>query len=212
VTADGEEYRFCETTVQVANPAAAWAALRDRCLPAPEPPVQDLAGYQVYLETLPDRWWCQTAEDEIEYAGKVEPGTLTNLGTVQRGTSGIFTLTANSEARMVALEAHVRAAAPGVAVTGRSSRTAQELAGEPEHSGSAPDSAEPERHWHGVDLAQPEPVTLILEQYFLPLAAEQGHLATQMFSSTSKSALVHLPSGSTGLHRRTGRSCAGPAT
>ena len=83
VTADGEEYRFCETTVKVADPAAAWAALRDRCLPPPQSPIRDLAGYQAYLAALPSRWWCQTAEDEIEYVGEVEPGTLTNLGTVQ---------------------------------------------------------------------------------------------------------------------------------
>jgi hypothetical protein len=75
VTADGEEYRFCEITVKVADPAAAWEALRDRCLPPSQPPIRDLAGYQVYLVAPPGRWWCQTAEDEIEYVGKVEPGT-----------------------------------------------------------------------------------------------------------------------------------------
>src|SRR5487761_638608 len=177
VTGDGEEYRFCKTTVKVADPAAAWAALRDRCLPSPQPPIESLSAYHAYLETVPDRWWCQTAEDEIEYAGKVEPGTLTNLGTVRRGPLGTFTLTANSEARAAALEAHVAAAAPGAAVTGRSTRTAQELVGEPEDSGSAPDSAEAERRRHGADLARPQPVTLILEEYFLPLDGELAHLA-----------------------------------
>jgi hypothetical protein len=183
VTADDEEYLFCETTMKADKPAAAWAALRERCLPPPQPPIQDLAGYRAYLETLPERWWCQTAEDEIEHAGMVEPGTLTNLGTIQRSPLGTFALTANSEARVSALEAHVRTAAPGASVTGRSARTAQELAGKPADSGSAPDSGEAERRRHGVDLAPPQPVTVIMEQYFIPLAEGQGHLARDITRS-----------------------------
>ncbi len=180
VTADGEEYRFCETTVKVADPAAAWAALRDRCLPPPQPPIRDLAGYQAYLEAMPSRWWCQPAEDEIDYVGTIEPGTLTNLGAIQRGPAGTFTLTANSEARVAALEAHVASVASHAEVTRRSARTAEQLVGEAEDSGSAPDSDEAERRRRGVDLTQPEPVTLILEQYFLPLQEEQGYRAREI--------------------------------
>ena len=180
VNADGDDYRFCETIVKVADPAAAWAALQDRCLAAPQPPIHDLASYQAYLEAVPDRWWCQPAENEVQYIGEVEPGILTNLGTVQRGPSGAFTLIANSEARMAALETQVRAAAPDAAVTTRSARTAQELMGEPEDSASAPDSGEAERRRHGVDLVPPQPVTLILEEYFLPLPEGLDHLASEI--------------------------------
>ena len=49
-----------------------------------------------YLEAMPSRWWCQPAEDEIDYVGTIEPGKLTNLGAIRRGTDGSFILTANS--------------------------------------------------------------------------------------------------------------------
>jgi hypothetical protein len=185
VNADGEEYRFCETTIKVTDPAAAWAALQDRCLPVPESPIQDAARYRAYLESLPDRCWCQTADDLIEFVGKAEPGTLTVLGTVRRGPAGSLTLTANSEARMAALEAHVRAGAPGAEVTGRSICTAQELVGEPEEAELAADIAAAEQRRHGVDVAPPQPAGLIMEQYFLPLQAGLDDLAREISRSQS---------------------------
>jgi hypothetical protein len=178
--ADGEDYLFCETTMQMADPKAAWAALQDRCLLAPEPPIQDLAGYHAYLETVPGRWWCQPAEDAIDHVGKVEPGILTNLGTIQRSSAGTFKLTAASEARAAALAAQVTAVAPGAVVTGHSARTALELVGEPADSGSEPDSGRAERRRRGVDLAPPQPVTLIVEEYFLPLQPGVDHLAAEI--------------------------------
>jgi hypothetical protein len=185
VTADGEEYRFCETTVQVADAAAAWATLENRCLPAPQPPIQDAARHRAYLESLPSHCWCQTGEDQIEYVGKVEPGTLTNLGTIRSDPSGSFALTANSEARMAALEAHVRDAAPGAVVIGRSTQTAQELMGEPEDAGLAPDSAAAEQRRHGVDVPPPQPTSMIMEQHFLPLQEGLEGLARELTRSLS---------------------------
>lgn len=180
VTADHEEYRFCETTLRVTDPAATWAALTERCLPSPEPPIRHLAGYHAYLQGTPDRWWCQTAENEIEHIGKIEPGTLTNLGTIQRGRSGILTLTANSQARVAVLAAQVASVAPDSEVTGRSARTAEQMVNEDEDSDSGPDSAAAERRRRGIDLAEPPPATLILEEYFLPLETGQDHLARQI--------------------------------
>jgi len=180
VTGDREEYRFCETTMKAADPAAAWTALRDECQPAPEPPIQDLAGYRAHVEMAPARWWCQPAEDAIDHIGKVEPGILTNLGTVRRGPSGTFILTANSQARAAFLAAHVATVAPGAVVTGHSAQTAEELVGAPEDSGSEPDSGQAERRRHGVDLAPPQPVTMILEEYFLPLPLGLDHLAAEI--------------------------------
>lgn len=177
-TADGEEYRFCEITMKAADPAAAWAALQALCMPAPEQPIRDLAGYRAFLEAAPGRWWCQPAEDAIDHIGNVEPGILTNLGTIRRGPAGALILTANSEARAAALAAHVAAAAPGAVVTGHSARTAEELV--PEDSGSEPDSGQAERRRHGVDLAPPKPVTLILEEYFLPLQLGLDDLAAEI--------------------------------
>lgn len=179
-TADGEEYRCCEITMKAAGPAAAWAALQAPCMPAPEPPIRDLAGYRAFVEAAPGRWWCQPAEDAIDHIGSIEPGILTNLGTIRRGPAGALILTANSEARAAALAAHVAAAAPGAVVTGHSARTAEELVGEPEDSGSEPDSGQAERRRHGVDLAPPKPVTLILEEYFLPLQRGLDDLAAEI--------------------------------
>jgi hypothetical protein len=85
--------------------AAPVATSSTGCSPArptphtPEPPIRSLAGYSAYLGEIPDRLWCQTAENEIEHVGKIEPGTLANLGTIQRDRSGVLTLTANSQAR-----------------------------------------------------------------------------------------------------------------
>ncbi|HEX9359231.1 MAG TPA: hypothetical protein VF933_36155, partial [Streptosporangiaceae bacterium] len=42
------------------------------------------------------------------------------------------------------------------------------------------DSGAAERRRRGVNLPEAEPVTVILEQYFLPLEADQDHLAGQI--------------------------------
>jgi SEC-C motif len=187
VTGDGDEYRFCEATVVVADPPSAWAALRDRCLPPPRRLIRDVAGFRAYLESVPDRWWSQTAEDEVEYVGKVEPGTLTNLGTIEWRVAGKFRLTAYSEERLAALEAEIAAVAAGAVVTERTARTAEQLLEETREpdfdldGGAAePDSGAAERRRRGVNLPEAEPVTVILEQYFLPLEADQDHLAGQV--------------------------------
>jgi SEC-C motif len=179
-TADGDEYRFCEATVKVADPAAVWAALRDRCLPPPQPPVRDLAGFHAYLAEVPDRWWSQVAEDEIEYVGKVEPGTLTNLGTIEWGDTGKFRLTTNSEARLAVLEDEIARVAHQAKTIERNVRSAEQLLEATGEPGFEPGSGEDERRWHRVDLPEAEPVTVLLEQYFLPLGADQGHLAGQI--------------------------------
>jgi hypothetical protein len=179
-TADGEEYRFCETTMTTADPAAAWAALQDQCMAAPEQPIEDVAGYRAFLGTLPGRWWCQPAEDSIDHIGSVEPGILTNLGTIRHGPAGSLILTANSEPRAAALAAHVTKFAHGAAVTAHSARTAQELIGEPEDPSAEPDSGQAERRRHGVKLVPPRPVTLIMEEYFLPLQLGLDDLAAEI--------------------------------
>jgi hypothetical protein len=181
MTGDGDEYRFCEATVTVADPVAAWTALGDRCLPPPQPPIRDLAGLQAYLAAAPDRWWTQVAEDQVEYVGKVEPETLTNLGTVEWAEGDEFRLSANSEARLAVLESAVASMAGRAEVTDRSVRTAEqvleETGGEP---GFEPDSGVAERRRRGVDLPEADPVTLRVEQYFLPLDAGQDHVARQI--------------------------------
>jgi hypothetical protein len=180
VTGDGGEYRFCEATIIVADPAAAWAALLERCLPPPRRPIRDLAGFRAYLESVPDRWWSQTAEDEVEYVGKVEPGTLTNLGTIEWAVAGEFRLTANSEERLAALEAEIAAVAAGAEVTERTARTAEQLLEDTREPDFELDSGADERRRRGVDLPEAEPVTVILEQYFLPLETDQDHVAGQI--------------------------------
>lgn len=46
------------------------------------------AGY-AYLESVPERFWTRASPGEIEYAGKVQPGRLTNLGAIRRRASGL---------------------------------------------------------------------------------------------------------------------------
>jgi hypothetical protein len=109
-TADGDEYRWCETTIEVGSAGKVWPLLTQPCLLPPRPPIRDADGYYTYLKSLPGRFWTRNTPDEIEYAGEVQPGRLTNLGTVQRGMTG-FTVTANSVRRAADLEAVVLAAA-----------------------------------------------------------------------------------------------------
>ena len=190
VTADGDEYRLCETTIMAADPAAAWAALEDRCMPPPEQPIRDLASYRAFLRSAPSRWWCQPADDTIDYIGNVEPGKLTNLGTVRRGTDGSFTLTANSQPRAAALTSQVTDVAPDTKVTGHSARTAQELADEPGDAAAGPDTGQAERRRRGVRVPPPSPVTLIVEQYFIPLQHGRDELAAEISRSDAEDKML----------------------
>ena len=111
--------------------------------------------------------------DEIEYAGEVQPGRLTNLGTIRRGRTG-FTVNANSVRRAADLEAVVLAAASAAGcpahVTRRSALTADELAGTPPEAENGPDSREAACQRLGIEgVSSPEQRRLILEGYFLPV-------------------------------------------
>jgi hypothetical protein len=171
--ADGDEYRWCDTTISVGSVEKVWPLLTRRCLAPPQPPIRDVDGYYAYLETLPERFWTRNSPDEIEYAGQIQPGRLTNLGTIRRGVSG-FTVTANSVRRAADLEAIVLAAASGAGcpagVTQRSALTADELVGTPLEAEDGPDSREATCRRLGIeDVDPPEQRKLILEGYFLPI-------------------------------------------
>ena len=172
-TADGDEYRWCETTIEVGSVEKAWPLLTRPCVAPPQPPIRDADGYYAYLESLPERFWTRNSPGEIEYAGEVQPGRLTNLGTIRRGVSG-FTVNANSVRRAADLEAVVLAAASAAGcpadVTQRSALTAQELAGTPSEAEDGPDSREATCRRLGIeDVPSPEQRRLILEGYFLPI-------------------------------------------
>jgi len=172
-TADGDEYRWCETRIEVGSAGKVWPLLTRPCLDPPRPPIRDADGYYAYLKSLPGRFWTRTTADEIEYAGEVQPGRLTNLGTIRRGMTG-FTVNANSVRRAADLEAVVLAAASATGcpadVTRRSALTADELAGTPPEARKGPDSREAACRRLGIDdVLPPGPRTLILEGYFLPV-------------------------------------------
>ena len=172
-SADGDEYRWCETTIEVGSVEKVWPLLTRPCLAPPHPPIRDADGYYAYLESLPERFWTRNSPGEIEYAGEVQPGRLTNLGTIRRGVSG-FTVNANSVRRAADLEAVVLAAASAAGcpagVTQRSALTAQELAGTPSEAEDGPDSREATCRRLGIEgVPSPEQRRLILEGYFLPI-------------------------------------------
>ncbi|MGH3225513.1 MAG: SEC-C domain-containing protein [Streptosporangiaceae bacterium] len=172
-TADGDEYRWCETTMEVGSAGKVWPLLTRPCLAPPQPPIRDVDGYYAYLESLPERFWTRNSPGEIEYAGRVQPGRLTNLGTIRRRASG-FTVNASSVRRAADLEAVVLAAASAVecpvGVTRRSALTAQELTGTPEEAVDGPDSREATCRRLGIEgVPSPEPRRLVLEGYFLPI-------------------------------------------
>jgi hypothetical protein len=180
----------------VTNLDATWTALEDRCLPPPHPPIRDLADYHAYLATLPERWWCQTTEDKVEYIGETTRGELSSLGTVRHarhdwpGRAGTLILTANSQARMAELEEHIVSAASAsgasATVAERSAQTAEELLDISDDPDPAPDSREAMCRRLGVDTVPPEPVTLSLEQHFLPLEEGMDHLAQQISRALAK--------------------------
>jgi hypothetical protein len=172
-TADGDEYRWCETTIEIGSAGKVWPLLTRPCLAPPEPPIKDADGYYAYLESLPERFWTRNTPDEVEYAGELQRGRLTNLGTIRRDRTG-FTVNANSVRRAADLEAVVLAAASAAgcpaSVTQRGTQTAGELSGTPPEAEDGPDSREATCRRLGLEgLPSPEPRRLILEGYFLPI-------------------------------------------
>jgi hypothetical protein len=172
-TADEDEYRFCETTIDVAAARDVWDRLTRPCIPAPEPPVRDLAAYDAYVAGLPSRFWVQNSDTEIEYVGQVDANWLTNLGTVERTRRG-FKVTANSVGRAAGLTAVVADAAAAVGraakVASQSARTADEMLGKSD-ADDAPDGREAMCRRLGLDaaLTAVPPRELTLEEHFLPV-------------------------------------------
>jgi len=172
-TADGDDYRFCETKVKVGDVHAVWTHLTSRCVPAPEPPVIDLAGYEALVTGLPPRFWTRNSEGEIEYVGQLGANQLTNLGTVERMRGG-FKVTANSVRRAAELTAIVLATATEAGhsgkIVGESVKSAEELLGE-NRTSSAQSDRELMCRRLGIDpdLIAVPPRELILEEQFLPM-------------------------------------------
>lgn len=172
-TADEDEYRFCETNIDVAAARDVWGRLTRPCISAPEPPVRDLAAYDAYVAGLPSRFWTQNSDTEIEYVGQVDANRLTNLGTVERTRRG-FKVTANSVRRAAGLTAVVADAVAAVGrvgkVTSQSARTADEMLGKSD-ADDAPDGREAmcRRLGLGAALTAVPPRELILEGHFLPV-------------------------------------------
>jgi SEC-C motif len=172
-TADGDEYRWCETRIEVGSAGKVWPLLTRPCLAPPQPPIRGADGYYAYLKSLPARFWTRNTPDEIEYAGEVQPGRLTNLGTIRRGVKS-FTVNANSVRRAADLEAVVLAAASAAGcpadVTKRKALTADELAGMAPEADDGPASRAAACRRLGIEgVPAPEPRRLILEGYFLPV-------------------------------------------
>jgi hypothetical protein len=170
---DGDEYRFCQTTIEVREADDVWDQLTSLCVQPPEPPLRDLADYDAYLAELPSRFWVRNSETEIEYAGEVDPGRLSNLGTVGRTRRG-FVVIANSVRRAAFLTDFVFDAAAAAGRTGKVtaqlSQTADELIGDTSKPDDARDGREAMCRWLGLDeaLTAVSPRKLILEGFFLP--------------------------------------------
>lgn len=71
-TADGDEYRWRETTIEVGSAEKVWPRLTKPCLAPPQPPIKDMNGYHAYLQSLPERFWTRNSPTEIEYAGELQ--------------------------------------------------------------------------------------------------------------------------------------------
>jgi len=52
-TADGDDYRWCETKIQVGSAGKVWPLLTRPCLAQPRPPIMGADGYYAYLKSLP---------------------------------------------------------------------------------------------------------------------------------------------------------------
>jgi hypothetical protein len=189
----GEEYRWCETTVKAADPTMLWRALARRCRPLPQPPIRSLDSYRAFCSELPPRWWCETVEDEeIELVGSGDGELLLNLGTVRRERFGRFALTANSASRIAELEALVLGAAPGTEIVSRSVRSAEELLADSDREDPSlpPPRLLEERARHGVEVAPAEPSSVVLEQYFIPLGADQQGVVSQITREHHSAAML----------------------
>jgi hypothetical protein len=179
-TSDGEEYRFCETKIAVSRSVEPiWKRLTEPCLPPPEPPIRTVRDYNAHVAGLPSRFWVRNTDDEVEYVGQLQPGQLTNLGTIRRTSRG-FVVTANSVSRAAAAEAVVLdtavAAGQEATVSARFSQTASELMGEVgDRDDDGPDSREAMCRRLGVEAALTEvkPRVLILEGHFLPVDPDE---------------------------------------
>jgi hypothetical protein len=171
-TADGDEYRFCQTSIRVEAADKMWRLLVSPCLPAPERPIRDLAGYHAYLGSLPPRFWTRMDDNEIEFVGQLQAGRLTNLGTIERVPFG-FRLTANSVRRVTTLENVVLKVAADAGCTAtattRSVQAADELAPSEAKRDKGPGGREATCERMGIATQPPESRGLILEQYFYPL-------------------------------------------
>ena len=172
-TTDGDEYRFCETTIDVVGAHDVWDRLTSACVPAPEPPVTDLAGYDAFVAGLPPRFWTRNSDSEIEYVGLLGARQLTNLGTVERTRRG-FKVTANSVRRAAVLTATVLATATDAGrsgkITNESVKTAEGLLSG-QRADDGPDGRDSMCLRLGIDpdLVTVPPRELILEEQFLPM-------------------------------------------
>jgi len=183
-TGDGEDYRWCETTIEVGKAGRVWPLLTQPCVAPPDPPIRNADGYYAYLTSLPGRFWTRNTPDEIEYAGELQPGRLTNLGTIRRGRTR-FTVTANSVRRAAEVEAVVLAAASAAGcpadVLQRKALTAEELTVTPPEAEDGPDSREATLRRLGVEgVPAPEPRRLILDGYFLPIDPDHEDVAREI--------------------------------
>lgn len=173
-TSDGDEYQFCETSIEVSGGRNdVWEVLTRPCVPAPEPAVRSMADYDAYIADCPPRFWTRNDDDEIEYVGVSDADRLVNRGTVERTRKG-FKITANSVRRAEDLVAIVLNAASEAGRTGKitsqSAKTAQEMLGEHD-ADDKPDGRVAMCRRFGVDeaLIAVPPREVMVEEFFLPL-------------------------------------------
>ena len=74
-TADGDEYRWCETTIEVGSAGKVWPLLTRPCLAPRRPPIRDADGYYAYLKSLPGRFWTRNSagRDRVWRRGPAGP-------------------------------------------------------------------------------------------------------------------------------------------
>lgn len=187
LTSDGDEYQFCETSIEVSGGRNdVWDVLTRPCVPAPEPPIRSMAGYDAYIADCPPRFWTRNDDGEIEYVGVSDADRLVNRGTVERTRKG-FKITANSVRRAeelvtIVLDAASEAGRTGK-VTSQSAKTAQEMVGEHD-ADDKPDGRAAMCRRFGIDqaLIAVPPREVMVEEFFLPLeqSAAGGTLVGQI--------------------------------
>jgi hypothetical protein len=121
-------------------------------------------------------------DKEIELVGSGDGELLLNLGTVHRERFGRLVLAANSASRIAELETLVLEATPGTEIVSRSARSAEELLADSDRKDPSlpPPRLLEERARHGVEAAPAEPSPVVLEQYFIPLDADQQGVVSQI--------------------------------